>query len=129
MTTGAGMTGTGGTGPSGDGTGTGWGLREGGDWARAIRRASVAEAQAAPPPVLGDGWDQNPIVLEGYGALRRFGADLDRGQAAILISQWAHRIELSEREYRAVLRRFPVPGDVPPNSWLFMLDAEPDAQQ
>jgi len=92
----------------------------------AIRRASVAEAQAASMPVLGDGWDAHPIVVEAWRALIAFGADLDRAQATVLITMWCHRVELSEREWRAVMRRFPVPGDVPTRSWLYGLDEEPD---
>lgn len=95
------------------------------DWQSLVRSASIIEGQNTKPPRMGDDFDGHPVVMEAWWALRHFGASMDRAQAVILLAMWCHRGELSEREYRAVLRRFPVPDNVPPGSWLFMLDEDP----
>ena len=88
-------------------------------------RATLPEGEL--PERLGDGWDDHRRVQAGYRAMVAFAGSIDRRFASTLVELWYYRDRLSEEEYRALLRRFPVPEDTAPDSWLFRLDEEPDA--
>jgi len=69
--------------------------------------------------------DDHPIVSLAEQRLRDFaGPEQDRTHAAVLLAMWAHADQLTGPEYRAVLRRFPLPPDAPPGSWLHLSDDE-----
>lgn len=53
----------------------------------------------------------NPVVDAAEQALRAFGDNVARGQAARLLQGWKYTPELSVRERQAVLARFPVDLD------------------
>jgi hypothetical protein len=66
-----------------------------------------------PIPSVPDGFDGNPIVERAWHALICFGSDLNRSDAATLLSMWRFSPELSSREHTAILARFPA-RETPP---------------
>lgn len=83
--------------------GTGWDFVAG----------KAIESERAAAAVLGDG---HPIVETAVDALTFGGwvdiADIPRDRAALLLDCWAHRRELSDREVKAILARFPERDEV-----------------
>ena len=74
---------------------------------RAVKAAGERLRQAYADANLVALFATNPILIAAEASLRAFG-DVDRATAETLLSMWTHVPELTARERRALLLRFPV---------------------